>query len=490
MKVHVDAAQQQISTQLSVEFKELLLSLPNVSDYIDDKLVSWNIETTRSLFVENPFGYFKDRLQIISNHGLNNVKETKDAIADYAKLLKLLKKPKETEVEFFTQKMLSSSKKKRTTLTEFNRAAQLLFERWQELLHKGSAQWYLEQLNLSRLAMVKRLKQWLEHLETLSENLSSMGIEPGWWFDLSAGQLTLENLDQIQRWTSYLQNDQGAQEISRLLGNILKASESEEIEYIQRLVVFNEDRIDNNAQDELIGLTLGRDLNNVIPGELSLLSDPDTGLLFDLKYVESQLLCFESHGFTHHQEVEMIEEESTVSQNNAGPMMICIDTSGSMSGYPEQIAKAMALYLAFKARKEKRSCYIINFSTKIDTFEISQSNDLTLLFSFLRKSFHGGTDVAPALRHAIEMMQNKTYQRSDLLIISDFVMGSLDRSMLEQIEQQRQKENHFYSLVIGSEFMTKRLHTYFDKEWIYDGSTQMINQLIKFSNQIDQITEQ
>jgi len=49
---------------------------------------------------------------------------------------------------------------------------------------------------------------------------------------------------------------------------------------------------DINSREEIVGLKLGRDLEHAIPSELALLSDPDASLFFDLKYVESRLMCF------------------------------------------------------------------------------------------------------------------------------------------------------------------------------------------------------
>ena len=41
-------------------------------------------------------------------------------------------------------------------------------------------------------------------------------------------------------------------------------------------------------------------------------------------------------------------------------------------------------------------------------------------------SFHGGTDAAPAMEHALEMLQSESFRRADVLVISDFVMPELD----------------------------------------------------------------
>lgn len=53
---------------------------------------------------------------------------------------------------------------------------------------------------------------------------------------------------------------------------------------------------------------MGRDIEH-IAAQLALLADPETSILFDLKYVESRLMCFDMQGIQrvqqHHQKEEL-----------------------------------------------------------------------------------------------------------------------------------------------------------------------------------------
>jgi len=48
-------------------------------------------------------------------------------------------------------------------------------------------------------------------------------------------------------------------------------------------------------------------------------------------------------------------EQDVELDESQGPMIICVDTSGSMSGSPETVAKAVTLFMASKAREPKTS---------------------------------------------------------------------------------------------------------------------------------------
>ena len=81
-------------------------------------------------------------------------------------------------------------------------------------------------------------------------------------------------------------------------------------------------------------------------------------------------------------------------------------------------------------------------------------------------------------------MQNETYERADLLMISDFIMASLPEQIQERIEQQRTRGNRFYSLVVGDCFMAQRLTSLFDHEWVYDPSSSQIHELVDFQKKL------
>ena len=109
---------------------------------------------------------------------------------------------------------------------------------------------------------------------------------------------------------------------------------------------------------------------------------------------------------------------------------------------------------------------------------------MTKVIEFLQRSFHGGTDAGPALTHALEMMNDKNYKQSDLLIISDFIMASLPELLYEKIAEAKANKNRFYSLSIGDIFLSKRLQEIFDNEWVYNPSNSSISSLQNIARSI------
>ena len=456
---------------------EGLIQRPQLAEYLNDHIRNWFKKTEKFIQQENPFPKFRKKWKIWNSEFHKNKSVLNDkAIQECQAFCKFVGIP--FDYSFWYKKLESNNKEKGI-------ASSLLLKEWQKNLDKSQAQWELSQIGLARKKFLAELEKWLEIIQQLDLQLSPLGLDFGIWFDESLGYLTPQSIKELTRWANYFAQDEEVQKIADLLGKMRQIEKSSKIETITQTISISMPVTDVNSKEEIIGLKLGKDLEYVIPSELALMADPETAILFDLKYLESKLVCFELQGTTFQDEQQEITTEvETKEDDKPGPMILCVDTSGSMSGMPENIAKAMSLYLGNKAKAEQRKCFVINFSTGIETFEISATKGIADLISFLSKSFHGGTDAAPALRYALSLCQSENYEKADVLMISDFVMGSLPETLLSDIKKQREKGNQFHSLVIGNLFMENRLKTHFDNEWVYNPNSHQVEQLVKFQQNI------
>ena len=465
-----------IKKSLSEKYEELI-QRPQLAEYLNDHIRNWFKKTDKFIQQENPFPKFRKKWKIWNSEFHKNKSVLNDkAIQECQAFCKFVGIP--FDYSFWYKKLESNNKEKGI-------ASSLLLKEWQKNLDKSQAQWELKQIELARRKFLTELEKWLELIQQLDRQLSPLGLDFGIWFDDSLGSLTPQSIKELTRWANYFSQDKEAQKIADLLGKMRQIEQSSKVETITQTISVSVPVTDVNSKEEIIGLKLGKDLEYVIPSELALMADPETAILFDLKYLESKLVCFELQGTAFQDEQQEITTEIEIKEDNKlGPMILCVDTSGSMSGIPENIAKAMSLYLGNKAKAEQRKCFVINFSTGIETFEISATKGIADLVSFLSKSFHGGTDAAPALRYALSLCQSENYEKADILMISDFVMGSLSETLLSDIKKQREKGNQFHSLVIGNLFMENRLKTHFDNEWVYNPNLHQVEQLVKFQQNI------
>ena len=91
-----------------------------------------------------------------------------------------------------------------------------------------------------------------------------------------------------------------------------------------------------------------------------------------------------------------------------GPIIVCLDTSGSMYGGREIVAKALVLECMRGARTQSRKCYVYAFSGpgQVRALDLSEPEfALEKLLDFLECSFNGGTDVDQPLELALERLK-------------------------------------------------------------------------------------
>lgn len=99
--------------------------------------------------------------------------------------------------------------------------------------------------------------------------------------------------------------------------------------------------------DDVVGVEPGGDIERLLPIELGKLLVPELELDTLRRIAEMQAFCREHHA------VEPVGK---------GPVMVCLDESGSMSGDRIHTAKALALALAWVARHQKRWCALVAYA--------------------------------------------------------------------------------------------------------------------------------
>jgi len=462
-----------------------LLSIDSVNNQIEDNITQWQKELSRSFFLDYPYQKIEDAFTNLSNKESN--------LVNYEALSKFHQAVcKQLGVgfnHFWSQEVIkfNEQKKKKGNVDkrDFNSSYELLKSETETLINKHRLNWELTLLKEKRAELVKALLSKLKMLDELFSIVKSLGLEPELLLDLAEGELTQTDMSVVKRWLEYLKNDNGVQDLLSLMGRLNQIKHSEKLEVIKKTVSQKIEIPDINSKEEVTGIKLGKELEHALPSELALMADDEASILFDLKYVESSIMCFDMEGIQHVDEVSEIDVDQMVEEKDKkGPMVICIDTSGSMMGAPETIAKAVTMSMVLQANKEKRDCYLINFSTGITTIDLSHGYSMKKLINFLKMSFHGGTDVAPAISHGVSVMKKDKYKNADMLIISDFIMHGLRTEQLKEIELLRKQDNKFNSLVVDSCFMEHRLKTVFDHEWVYDPYSSNVVELINFERNL------
>ncbi|OUS11279.1 hypothetical protein A9Q89_09575 [Gammaproteobacteria bacterium 53_120_T64] len=201
---------------------------------------------------------------------------------------------------------------------------------------------------------------------------------------------------------------------------------------------------------EMDGIERGDDISRMLPSEMALLCHPVLKTLWHAKRAERLLLLYQHQGKRGRGQKDdgALEKKGSLNEQGRkgksrlgrGPIIICLDTSGSMHGEPEHIAKAAVLETLKVAHREQRPCHLFAFSgpqqTTFHQLDLRRGGLIELL-QFLQLSFHGGTDLLPALRLALEKQTEEVWAKADILLVTDGRIP-LEKAAIRDIVQDKQ----------------------------------------------------
>lgn len=320
----------------------------------------------------------------------------------------------------------------------------------------------------------KVLKELYRRLDSLRKMKSLTGIgkteSAGKLWDMAGSRLTKKDLFTLKFFSDFLSRHPKLVSIAEKLGRAArdeaKANQQSRVtEHLQ----LTEDKA-QLATDNIVGLKEGSDLNHIVPSEMMFLSSPELEPIFYKRFIDKRLLNYQMEGKIRSlRKVTVASPDKTLENLNMGPFIICIDASGSMSGYPEKCAKAFAYALMKIAIDDKRDCYLTLFSSTEIHYELTSERGLKEVADFLTYQFHGGTDLEPVLLHTIELMGGRKYMNADLLIVSDFIAPKQSDLVMEKIQHLKQKNNRFHAISL-SKYGNPDLMAIFDTVWDYHPS--------------------
>ncbi|MDO9180503.1 MAG: VWA domain-containing protein [Agitococcus sp.] len=203
-----------------------------------------------------------------------------------------------------------------------------------------------------------------------------------------------------------LQNNHKIKELAQKMGRAYISEEKKK-----------QTKIPQASKSEVHGTHRSDDVMRILPSELLNLEDEDLEMLFYARLLEKQLLTYELQGTTF-----VIGKTTETQKQRTGPVVACLDTSGSMQGQPMLKAKALLLAIANILQKENRSLHVLLFgaSGEIREFSMLGKNEAAGLLKFLQQGFGGGTDFETPLQRALDIIASqKDYQKADVLMISD-----------------------------------------------------------------------
>ena len=194
-----------------------------------------------------------------------------------------------------------------------------------------------------------------------------------------------------------------------------------------------------HGQDDLIGVAPGGDLGRLLPHELAKLALPELELDTLRRLAERQCLC---------------REYQTVEPVGKGPFIVVIDESGSMAGEKVETAKALALALAWVARRQRRWCALVAFSGDSGERLLALPPgrwDETQLLDWLLEFIGGGSSLDVPINEMPDLYRRlgAPSGRTDVIFVTDARLRIPDDAQVRFLEWKRLAAARVTALVIG-----------------------------------------
>ena len=226
------------------------------------------------------------------------------------------------------------------------------------------------------------------------------------------------------------------------------------------------------AKSDITGITIGDNLSSLLPSETALLSCPATQPTFYHHYVEKRLQIFAS-----------ASSGNAPVTHQDGPVIICLDTSGSMRGEKVEIACNLTMAITIIAQRRKRDVLVVKYSDWHFLLKVTklsrQREDLEKFLSSYQGRGNAENELFRWLFKDI-LPNEKAFDTADILCITDFGWEPLNDYTIKLIESFKRKGMIFYGLnVLGFE------------KWSFDSMTTVCDSLWKWSsNHLEEMNTQ
>lgn len=305
-------------------------------------------------------------------------------------------------------------------------------------------------------AWAERARAWA----AIADVFGDLGALLGRGWDLAQGVLRHTGWLDLVRLRALVESLPQLQAIVRSLGRIQISEDQESVsesvmEGVRRLEQERRDVWTPGVPEETRGIERSGEIARMLPVEALMLGHPTLRFLWHARRAERALLTYRVEGVVLETVVTETEGQVAVEKRaprrERGPIVAVIDTSGSMEGVPEQVAKALVLEAARVAHVERRRCYLYAYSGpgQVVEHELDLSPEgIGRLLEFLSRGFGGGTDVS-VLTKVSDRLREKAWAKADVVVVSDGEWPA-PASVLDAVRAGKERGVRFHGVLIGS----------------------------------------
>lgn len=225
-----------------------------------------------------------------------------------------------------------------------------------------------------------------------------------------------------------------------------------------------------HGRDDVVGVELSGDIPRILPSELSMLGDAVMETDVMRRIIERQAMS------RQHQGLESVSK---------GPIIVCVDESGSMYGEPHANAKAFAATMGWIAKSQNRWCGFVGFSGGCKGTRIAfppHEWDTEKMIEWLTHFYSGGTTLDVPLKELPNVYWDELgcpRGKTDIILITDAIVHA-PPEMVENFNRWKEQEQaKCYGIIIGSE--PGDLEKVCDQTWsvdVFDVEQECVSEML------------
>lgn len=207
---------------------------------------------------------------------------------------------------------------------------------------------------------------------------------------------------------------------------------------MRRIAVEQQRQKPQKGTDEVTGIELGNNIQKMIPSE-ALFMDDEVEMVFASKVHERSLAQFEL---------------AKNPKKEQGPIVMLVDSSGSMGGGPDIWAAAVSLAFLEIAFKQKRAFSILFFGGDVLKTEVfddwSKIDHEKILDTVSFFAASGGTNFERPMADAINIIDNTgSFENADIVMITDGYASVSDKFLRNWNTKKTELGFNCYSILVG-----------------------------------------
>ena len=259
-----------------------------LEDELEIKISKWKKELKEYIENNNPYETNKIELDIafkkFKNKKSSNKSYNENEIINYLNSFKEI--DKNIDYSFWIDRLNNEN---------FNIIEKNILSSWEKSYNDKNNIWTLNTIKGKRDKFIVDMESWIKLLKKLKYMSNILRIKTGILWDFRIGELSEDDISLLKRWIDFINDYKDIEIICESMGRRVDIENA--INNIEFKDSYNYSNKKITSKDEIVGIYFSKDIENIVPEELSLLCDRDFEKLFKLKYIENRLMCFDKNSY-------------------------------------------------------------------------------------------------------------------------------------------------------------------------------------------------